>query len=85
MGFTGLIAQIVRVHQYGLRDLAEAGAKDMVYARREVLELTESELEMLRNGLLQHFGNSGRGARLPRPSVYKKNSGNVLHFCSLVM
>lgn len=55
IGFTGRVARIARVHQYGLKDRAERGAKDVKYARREQLGLTEGELEVLRDGLLQHL------------------------------
>lgn len=55
VGFTGRIARIARVHQYGLRDRAEAGAKDVMYARRELLGLTGRELELVRDGLLSHL------------------------------
>ncbi len=54
--FTGRIARIARVHQYGLRDRAEAGAKDVVYARREVLGLTEKELDIVKEGVLAYLG-----------------------------
>ena len=57
VGFTGRIARIARVHQYGLRDKAERGAKDVKYARREQLGLTERELEMVRDGLMKHLGS----------------------------
>lgn len=56
VGFTGRIARIARVHQYGSRDRAEAGAKDVIYARRELLGLTGPELELVRDGLLKHLG-----------------------------
>lgn len=55
VGFTGRIARIARVHQYGLRDRAERGAKDVKYARREQLGLTDGELKMVRDGLLKHL------------------------------
>jgi len=55
VGFTGRIARIARVHQYGLRDRAEAGAKEVVYARRELMGLTGRELELVRDGLLSHL------------------------------
>jgi phage virion morphogenesis protein len=55
LGFTGRIARIARVHQYGLKDRAERGAKDVKYARRRVLGLTDEELEVVRDGLLSHL------------------------------
>ena len=41
VGFTGRVARIARVHQYGLKDRAEKGAPDVRYARRELLGLSE--------------------------------------------
>ncbi len=55
VGFTGRIARIARVHQYGLKDRAERGAPDVKYAQREVLGFTDSELDMIKDGLLTHF------------------------------
>jgi len=55
VGFTGRIARIARVHQYGLRDRAEPGAKDVMYARRESLGLTKWELERVQDELLRHL------------------------------
>ena len=34
VGFTGRIARIARVHQYGLKDRAERGAPDVKYEKR---------------------------------------------------
>lgn len=55
VGFTGRIARIARVHQYGLRDRAEAGAKDVMYARRELVGLMENELRVIKDSLLAYF------------------------------
>lgn len=55
IGFTGRIARIARVHQYGLQDRAEALAPQARYQKREVLGLTHTDLEMIRNGLLAHL------------------------------
>jgi phage virion morphogenesis protein len=55
VGFTGRIARIARVHQYGLKDRAERGAPDVRYARRELLGLAEDDLEMIRGALLDHL------------------------------
>jgi len=52
IGFTGRIARIARVHQYGLRDRAERGAPDVKYRQRELLGFTDAEREMIRDGLL---------------------------------
>ena len=55
VGFTGCIARIARVHQYGLKDRAERGAPDVQYERREVLGFTEADLDLIRDTLLAHL------------------------------
>ena len=58
VGFTGRVARIARVHQYGLKDRAEANAPEVRYKQREMLGLTEAELELIRDGLLDHLTHS---------------------------
>ena len=55
VGFTGRIARIARVHQYGLKDRAERGAPDVRYDQREVLGFTAADLDMIRDTLLAHL------------------------------
>lgn len=55
VGFTGRIARIARVHQYGLKDRAERGAPDVRYEQREVLGFSNADLELVRDRLLKHF------------------------------
>lgn len=55
VGFTGRIARIARVHQYGLKDRAERGAPDVRYEQREVLGFTDADLELIRDTLLTHL------------------------------
>jgi len=55
VGFTGRIARIARVHQYGLRDRPERGAPDVSYDRRELLGFTEEDIDLIRDGLLNHL------------------------------
>ena len=55
VGFTGRVARIARVHQYGLKDRAEASAPEVQYQQREVLGFTKSDLEITRDILLNHF------------------------------
>lgn len=52
VGFTGRLARIARVHQYGLRDRAERNASMVRYQQREVLGLTKVEIELIRDALL---------------------------------
>ncbi|KJH73923.1 phage virion morphogenesis protein [Pseudomonas sp. ES3-33] len=54
-GFTGRIARIARVHQYGLNDQAERGAPDVRYKRRELLGFTHGELDMIRGEILNRL------------------------------
>lgn len=58
VGFTGRIARIARVHQYGLKDRAERGAPDVRYEKRELLGLTDTEIEIIRDQLLTHLTQS---------------------------
>jgi len=55
VGFTGRIARIARVHQYGLKDRAEREAPDVRYEQREVLGFTGMDLELIRDSLLKHL------------------------------
>lgn len=55
VGFTGRIARITRVHQYGLGDRAERGAPEVRYEQREVLGFTDADLDLIRDGLLSHL------------------------------
>ena len=55
VGFTGRVARIARVHQYGLKDRAEANAPQVLYKKREVLGFTSQDLELIRDGLLVHL------------------------------
>ncbi len=57
VGFTGRIARIARVHQYGLKDRAERGAPDVRYEQREVLGLTDTDLGLIRDSLLSHLAS----------------------------
>lgn len=55
VGFTGRIARIARVHQYGLKDRAEYGAPELRYEQRELLGFTEADIELIRDSLLNHL------------------------------
>ncbi|QOF91231.1 phage virion morphogenesis protein [Pseudomonas lundensis] len=52
VGFTGRVARIARVHQYGLKDRAEADAPEVRYKQRRVLGITVADLELIRTGLI---------------------------------
>jgi phage virion morphogenesis protein len=55
VGFTGRVARIARVHQYGLKDRAERYAPTVKYEQREILAFTSSDLDLIRDKLLFHF------------------------------
>lgn len=55
VGFTGRIARIARVHQYGLKDRAGRDAPDVQYEQREVLGFTDADVDLIRDGLLAHL------------------------------
>lgn len=55
VGFTGRVARIARVHQYGLMDRAERNAPKVQYDQREVLGFTDADLDLIRDCLLAHL------------------------------
>ncbi|WP_426131324.1 phage virion morphogenesis protein [Pseudomonas sp. DWP1b1] len=55
VGFTGRLARIARVHQYGLKDRAGPGAPEIRYEKRELLGVTVMNLDMIREVLLTHL------------------------------
>jgi phage virion morphogenesis protein len=55
VGFTGRVARIARVHQYGLKDRAERGATQVKYDEREIIGFTNTDLDLIRDGLLKHL------------------------------
>lgn len=55
VGFSGRIARIARVHQFGLKDRAERGAPVVSYEQREVLGFTDADIDLIRDGLLLHL------------------------------
>ena len=59
VGFTGRIARIANVHQYGRRDRAISGAPTVEYSRRELLGFTDQDIDIIRDGLLKHLLNGG--------------------------
>lgn len=58
IGFIGRIARIAKVHQYGLQDRAERNAPLTKYARRELLGLTEKDMNDIKNSFLQHLDSN---------------------------
>ncbi|PKA72408.1 phage virion morphogenesis protein [Pseudomonas baetica] len=55
VGFTGRIARIARVHQFGLKDRADRSAPNVRYEQREVIGFTEADIDLIRDGLILHL------------------------------
>lgn len=55
VGFTGRVARIARVHQFGLKDRAARGAPDAIYRQRKLLGLHNEEIGIIREGLLSRL------------------------------
>jgi phage virion morphogenesis protein len=55
IGFNGRIARIARVHQFGLNDRAEQGAPIVKFSQRQLLGLTNGDLDIIRDELLRHL------------------------------
>ena len=47
VGFTGRVARIARVHQYGLKDRAERGAPNVRYQQRRLLGISDVEVSII--------------------------------------
>lgn len=60
VGFTGRVARIARVHQYGLKDKATANAPETRYQRREILGLNECDIDSIRNTVLEFWSNHSK-------------------------
>lgn len=57
VGFTGRVARIARVHQYGLKERPEKGVADISYEKRELLGFTAADLGLIRDSLLNSFNS----------------------------
>lgn len=55
VGFTGKVAQIASVHQYGLRDKPSLRSKAVPYPKRELLGVTAADGEQLLNLMFEHL------------------------------
>jgi phage gpG-like protein len=55
VGFAGRVAAVARVHQFGLRDKPSRTAREVAYARRELLGLTAQDREDLIDAVLEHL------------------------------
>ena len=55
VGFTGRIARIARIHQYGLRDRIAPRGPMAQYEQRELLGFSSEDLEQLKDAVLAHL------------------------------
>ena len=55
VGFFGQVANLARVHQYGLRDRTRKDGPQVQYEQRELLGFSDADLEMIEEKLLQHL------------------------------
>lgn len=55
VGFTGRMARIARVHQFGLMDRAERSAPYIKYEQRTLLGFSDRDLDLIREEMLTHF------------------------------
>ncbi|MDI7699954.1 phage virion morphogenesis protein [Acinetobacter baumannii] len=55
IGFTGRVAFIARVHQYGLKDKVDKDGPTVKYDSRELLGFTPEELKMIEDDILSHL------------------------------
>ena len=55
VGFTGRTANIARVHQEGLNDRPSPNAREVRYARRQLLGFSEADREMVRDALVEYL------------------------------
>lgn len=55
VGFHGRVSRIARVHQYGLRDRVSESGGEAQYAQRELLGLTEADMRMIEDMILEHL------------------------------
>lgn len=55
VGFADEVERIARVHQYGLRDRAQKGGPDIQYPVRQLLGLTEADVDAISDATLKHL------------------------------
>ena len=55
IGFTGRVASIARIHQFGEREPVAPGGPEYTYPARVLLGFTEADREMIRNRLLSQL------------------------------
>lgn len=57
IAFMARNARIARIHQYGLSDSPGGSSPRVKYEKRELLGFTDSDLEMIKDRLIDHLGD----------------------------
>jgi phage virion morphogenesis protein len=58
IGFMNRVANIARVHQFGLKDRVDKGGPTVKYDARELLGFTPAELDMIESDILDYLSKS---------------------------
>ncbi|HCM9383378.1 TPA: phage virion morphogenesis protein [Enterobacter hormaechei subsp. xiangfangensis] len=56
--FTGKVQRIARVHQLGLKDRATPKSKGIIYPKRILLAINESDASIIHNLVVKHLSNN---------------------------
>lgn len=57
IGFSGRVAFIAGVHQYGLKDKVDTDGPTVKYASRELLGFTDQEIQIIEDEVIQHIAS----------------------------
>lgn len=55
VGFVSQVGRIAAVHQYGLRDRAQKGGPEVQYPERQLLGLTDADIEAISDATIKHL------------------------------
>lgn len=55
VGFISQVGRIAAVHQYGLRDRAQKGGPEVQYPIRQLLGLTDADIEAISDATIRHL------------------------------
>ncbi|MHA0962601.1 phage virion morphogenesis protein [Enterobacter cancerogenus] len=56
--FTSKVQRIARVHQLGLKDRATPKSKEIIYPKRILLAINESDASIIQSLVIKHFNNN---------------------------
>lgn len=57
IGFSGRVAFIAGIHQYGLKDKVDTDGPTVKYASRELLGFTDQEIQMIEDEVIQYIAS----------------------------